>query len=93
MCNVFDASAHRDPSIPDECFKPIYISDLVADPPVSFRPERMQHQMDADALELAQLGYKQEFKRAFSALHVFGFVFSLFGLFSSMSYVFSIFDI
>ena len=44
--------------------------------------------MDDDTLELAQLGYKQEFKRAFSALHVFGFVFSLFGLFSSMSYVF-----
>ncbi|EPS95703.1 hypothetical protein FOMPIDRAFT_1053957 [Fomitopsis schrenkii] len=43
--------------------------------------------MDADALELAQLGYKQEFKRAFSPLHVFGFVFSLFGLFSSMSSV------
>lgn len=48
--------------------------------------------MDADALELAQLGYKHEFKRAFSALHVFGFVFSLFGLFSSMSYVFFVYS-
>ncbi|KAI0937679.1 hypothetical protein AcV7_003647 [Taiwanofungus camphoratus] len=42
---------------------------------------------DADELELARLGYKQEFKRAFSALEVFGLVFSIFGLFPSIASV------
>ncbi|KAH9836813.1 amino acid/polyamine transporter I [Rhodofomes roseus] len=44
-------------------------------------------QATSDAIELARLGYKQEFKRAFSPLHVFGLVFSIFGLFSSISSV------
>ncbi|TFY63534.1 hypothetical protein EVJ58_g3194 [Rhodofomes roseus] len=44
-------------------------------------------QADEDALELARLGYKQEFKRAFSPLQVFGLVFSIFGLFPSIASV------
>lgn len=44
-------------------------------------------QDDVDALELARLGYKQEFKRAFSPLEVFGLVFSIFGLFPSIASV------
>ncbi|PCH39627.1 APC amino acid permease [Wolfiporia cocos MD-104 SS10] len=44
-------------------------------------------QTDADALELAKLGYKQEFKRSFSPLEVFGLVFSIFGLFPSIASV------
>ncbi|KAI0727026.1 APC amino acid permease [Fomitopsis betulina] len=62
---------------------PVLLTEVPFTPPLS----NMQRQRDTDALELAQLGYKQEFKRAFSPLHVFGFVFSLFGLFSSMSTV------
>ncbi|KZT08870.1 APC amino acid permease [Laetiporus sulphureus 93-53] len=46
-----------------------------------------QRQEGADALELARLGYKQEFKRAFSPLEVFGLVFSIFGLFPSIASV------
>ncbi|CCM01799.1 uncharacterized protein FIBRA_03866 [Fibroporia radiculosa] len=42
---------------------------------------------DADAVELARLGYKQELKRAFSPLEVFGLVFSIFGLFPSIASV------
>jgi len=44
-------------------------------------------QADTDARELARLGYKQEFKRAFSPLEVFGLVFSIFGLFPSIASV------
>lgn len=36
---------------------------------------------------LAQLGYKQEFKRAFTPLEAFGFSFSVVGLFPSMTSV------
>ncbi len=36
---------------------------------------------------LAGLGYKQEFKRDFRPLEVFGIAFSLIGLFPSASYV------
>ncbi|KAH9946464.1 APC amino acid permease [Amylocystis lapponica] len=40
---------------------------------------------DADEQLLARLGYKQEFQRAFSPFEVFGLVFSIFGLFPSIS--------
>lgn len=46
---------------------------------------RKRRQADEDALELARLGYKQEFKRAFSPLQVFGLVFSIYGLFPSIA--------
>jgi hypothetical protein len=36
---------------------------------------------------LAKLGYKQEFKRAFSAFEVFGIAFSIIGLFPSIASV------
>ncbi|KZT68481.1 APC amino acid permease [Daedalea quercina L-15889] len=56
--------------------------------PLSFLcTDRNQDQAKADALELARLGYRQEFKRAFSGLHVFGFMFSIYGLFASISSV------
>ncbi len=38
---------------------------------------------------LAGLGYKQEFKRAFSPLEVFGIAFSIIGIFPSLAYVIS----
>ncbi|OCH88531.1 amino acid transporter [Obba rivulosa] len=42
---------------------------------------------DTDAAALAQLGYKQEFRRAFSAVEVFGFAFGVVGLLPSMASV------
>ncbi len=39
---------------------------------------------------LAVLGYKQEFKRAFRPLEVFGLAFSFIGLFPSIAYAFPI---
>ncbi|PCH35537.1 APC amino acid permease [Wolfiporia cocos MD-104 SS10] len=44
-------------------------------------------QDEQDAIELARLGYKQEFKRSFYPLEVFGLVFSGFGLVPSISSV------
>lgn len=43
--------------------------------------------MDDDTLELAQLGYKQEFKRAFTPYETFGIAFSIIGLVPSIAYV------
>lgn len=43
--------------------------------------------LDKDERELARLGYKQEFRREFSPLQAFGMVFSMFGLFPSISSV------
>ncbi|EMD30994.1 hypothetical protein CERSUDRAFT_127671 [Gelatoporia subvermispora B] len=42
---------------------------------------------DRDAAALAKLGYKQEFKRAFTPLEVFGLGFSIIGLFPSIASV------
>ncbi|GBE87720.1 APC amino acid permease [Sparassis latifolia] len=42
---------------------------------------------DSDAQVLARLGYKQEFRRAFSPFEVFGLVFSIYGLFPSIASV------
>ncbi|KAI0075968.1 APC amino acid permease [Panus rudis PR-1116 ss-1] len=42
---------------------------------------------DADAAALARLGYKQEFKRAFTPLEVFGIGFSIIGLVPSIASV------
>ena len=39
----------------------------------------------SDNAALAALGYKQEFKRAFSSLEVFAFSFSLAGIFPSIA--------
>ena len=44
----------------------------------------------ADDSNLARLGYKQEFRRAFTPLEVFGIAFSIIGLFPSIAYVRSI---
>ena len=38
-----------------------------------------------DENKLASLGYKQEFKRVFSPLEVFGVAFSIIGLFPSIA--------
>ncbi len=43
--------------------------------------------MQKDEQLLAGLGYKQEFKRAFSPLEVFGIAFSIIGIFPSLAYV------
>ena len=40
-----------------------------------------------DDSNLARLGYKQEFKRAFTPLEVFGIAFNIIGLFPSIAYV------
>ncbi|OJA10130.1 hypothetical protein AZE42_09371 [Rhizopogon vesiculosus] len=40
----------------------------------------------ADEALLAELGYKQEFKRAFTPLEVFGIAFSIIGLLPSIAY-------
>ncbi|EPS95697.1 hypothetical protein FOMPIDRAFT_1053952 [Fomitopsis schrenkii] len=53
------------------------------------KEDKKRRQADEDALELARLGYKQEFKRAFSPLQVFGLVFSIYGLFPSIASVFT----
>ncbi|EMD30997.1 hypothetical protein CERSUDRAFT_120205 [Gelatoporia subvermispora B] len=42
---------------------------------------------DTDAAALAELGYKQEFRRSFSAIEVFGFAFGVVGLLPSMATV------
>ena len=42
-------------------------------------------QLTADERLLASLGYKQEFKRSFTALEVFGIGFSIIGLFPSIA--------
>lgn len=39
----------------------------------------------SDAEKLARLGYKQEFKRAFTPLEVFGLSFSILGVFPSIA--------
>lgn len=41
----------------------------------------------SDVAVLASLGYKQEFKRAFSPVEVFGLGFSIIGVFPSIAYV------
>ena len=41
----------------------------------------------SDNAALAALGYKQEFKRSFNAIEVFGLGFSIIGLFPSIAYV------
>ena len=43
--------------------------------------------MDSDAILLAQLGYKQEFKRAFRPHEVFGIGFAIIGLVPSIASV------
>ena len=40
----------------------------------------------SDNAALAALGYKQEFKRSFNAIEVFGLGFSIIGLFPSIAY-------
>ena len=40
---------------------------------------------DTDNAALAALGYRQEFKRSFNALEVFGLGFSIIGLFPSIA--------
>ena len=42
---------------------------------------------DTDETHLADLGYKQEFRRAFTAWESFGIAFSIIGLLPSMAYV------
>ncbi|KAI0360810.1 APC amino acid permease [Trametes cingulata] len=52
--------------------------------------ERHAHDIDSvasDNAALAALGYKQEFKRAFNAIEVFGLGFSIIGLFPSIASV------
>ncbi|OJT12374.1 hypothetical protein TRAPUB_11076 [Trametes pubescens] len=53
-------------------------------------PENERHSTDGDSLAsdnaaLAALGYKQEFKRAFNPIEVFGLGFSIIGLFPSIA--------
>ena len=45
------------------------------------------HPQAGDVELLADLGYKQEFKRSFNAIEVFGMGFSVIGLCPSMAYV------
>jgi hypothetical protein len=47
----------------------------------------MQPHTTTDDAMLASLGYKQEFKRDFSALEVFGFGFCIIGILPSLSCV------
>ncbi|RPD65332.1 APC amino acid permease [Lentinus tigrinus ALCF2SS1-7] len=53
---------------------------------VSTRPEDTRS-LASDEAALAALGYKQEFKRAFNAIEVFGIGFSIIGLFPSIASV------
>lgn len=51
-------------------------------------PHKMNHSLangDRDAALLASLGYKQELKRTFSRLELFGVGFSIFGVFPSIA--------
>lgn len=43
--------------------------------------------LDKDAALLASLGYRQDFKRTFTRLELFGVGFSLIGVFPSVAYV------
>ena len=43
--------------------------------------------LDKDAALLASLGYKQDFRRTFSRLELFGVGFSIIGVFPSVAYV------
>ena len=47
--------------------------------------------VDKDAALLASLGYKQDFKRTFTRLELFGIGFSIIGVFPSIAYVHSFF--
>lgn len=58
--------------------------------PSAVHVTEVRHSTDGDSLAsdnaaLAALGYKQEFKRAFNPIEVFGLGFSIIGLFPSIA--------
>ena len=52
---------------------------------VSTHRARAGGSLASDEAALAELGYKQEFKRAFNPIEVFGIGFSIIGLFPSIA--------
>ncbi|KAG5641270.1 hypothetical protein DXG03_005593 [Asterophora parasitica] len=50
-------------------------------------PRATKGNLTHDEAILARLGYKQEFRRVFSPIEVFGVGFSIIGLLPSMAYV------
>ena len=59
------------------------MATLEANPPAYDVPEQLTS--EEDAAILAKLGYKQELKRSFSMIEVFGIAFSIMGLLPSIA--------